>query len=197
MKQILIIVVAALILWFGFLKKDEVYLGSGVFAPDSPEQVNIDSGESFSVEGYSVTPLASFSIKAKVLSRKNYRYGRETDLSPMDLALGWGRMSDEQVLDSIKIWQSGRWYRWRTDHFPIPRREIETHSANMHLIPADKVVFSAMKRALKGNVVEFSGYLVKVKASDGWRWGSSMNRTDTGGHACELVWVDQFLVCEE
>ena len=194
MKELTIIILAAIILWFGFLRKNEVCLGSGVFAPDPPKQESLVSAESFLFEGYTITPLASFDIKAKVLSRKNYRRGRAADLSPTDLALGWGRMSDERVLDSIKISQSGRWYRWRVDTFPIPQRELETHSANMHLIPANKSVLSAIKQTRKGDIVEFSGSLVKVHADDGWHWNSSLTRADTGGHACEVVWVENFMV---
>lgn len=194
MKELTIIILAAIILWFGFLRKNEVRLGSGVFAPDPPKQESLVSAESFLFEGYTITPLASFDIKAKVLSRKNYRRGRAADLSPTDLALGWGRMSDERVLDSVKISQSGRWYRWRVDTFPIPQRELETHSANMHLIPANKSVLSAIKQTRKGDIVEFSGSLVKVHADDGWHWNSSLTRADTGGHACEVVWVENFMV---
>ena len=46
-------------------------------------------------------------------------------------------MSDEAVIDQIEISQSGRWYRWHSDALLIPKLEIQTHSANMHLIPAD------------------------------------------------------------
>ena len=39
---------------------------------------------------------------------------RESDLAPVDLALGWGRMSDEAILKDIQISQSGRFYFWHT-----------------------------------------------------------------------------------
>jgi hypothetical protein len=71
------------------------------------------------------------------LSSERYSLGREADLSPVDLALGWGKMSDEAVLSKINITQSNRFYYWHVDAFPIPRREIEINSANMHMIPAD------------------------------------------------------------
>ena len=51
-------------------------------------------------------------------------------------------MSDQEaVLQSIDISQSGRWYLvWTTRDFPIPRRAIETQSANMHMVPANGMV---------------------------------------------------------
>ena len=109
----------------------------------------------------------------------------------LDLALGWGRMSDARVLADIDITQSGRWYRWRTDDFPIPRREIETHSANMHLIPANDRVEDELDDIDAGQIVELRGYLVGVEADDGWRWISSLSREDTGASACELVYVQR------
>ena len=192
MKKIIYVLLAIVVLWFVFLRNNQVSLGPGVLAPNPPKQVKIISPKSFSFKDYTITPLAKFHIKAKVLSKKNYHWGRESDLSPVDLALGWGKMSDERVLDSIDISQSNRWYRWQTDKLPIPRREIETHSANMHLIPANKSIKSTINHTRIGDIVEFSGNLIRVDAKDGWRWRSSLSRTDNGGHACELIWVEKF-----
>jgi len=192
MKKLIFILLLALGLWFFFLRDDSVTLGSGIKASGDPKQVSIRSGETFLVKGYTITPLARFSIQAKVLSKKSYYFGREAQLSPIDLALGWGKMSDEEVLEPIKIWQSSRWYRWRTETLPIPKREIEMHSANMHIVPASKEVKAQLRRIKRGDIVKFSGKLIKVKAEDGWHWASSMGRNDTGAHACELVWVEDF-----
>jgi hypothetical protein len=191
MLKWLIILSTVLLVWQLAVRETPVELGPGVHAPDTPEQLTLDSPESFALNGYRITPLAKFRIRAKVLSREDYRFGREADLSPLDLALGWGRMSDEAVLRNITISQSGRWYRWRTDAFPIPRREIETHSANMHLIPANDRIEEALDDIDAGQVVELRGLLVRADADDGWRWVSSLTRNDTGARACELVYVEQ------
>ena len=100
----------------------------------------------------------------------------------------------ESVLDQMDIWQSNRWYRWHVDRFPIPREEIETHSANMHLIPANDWIETLIDRARKGDIVELSGRLVRVDGDDGWHWISSLSRSDRGNHSCELVWVEKFIV---
>jgi len=138
--------------------------------------------------------LAEFKLKGKILSREDYSFGRESDLSPIDLALGWGPMSDETVLDKIDISQSGRWYRWRVQDFPIPRKAIETQSANMHMIPANDLVEDLLGMTKQGQIIELSGYLVRVDADDGWHWQSSMTRNDTGARACELILVESFQV---
>ena len=87
--------------------------------------------------------------------------------------------------------QATRYYFWRTASFPIPRGEIEASSANMHMIPAGAAVERRLKAVRTGQVVSLSGYLVEVRARDGWGWRSSLTRTDTGNAACELVWVER------
>ena len=147
------------------------------------------SRNTIQIDDYVITPLADVEITAKVLGKENYYLDRESDISPVDLALGWGRMSDPAVLEQISISQSSRWYYWKTPKFPIPRKEIETHSANMHIIPANDYVRDNLKEVEEGQHVKIRGNLVRVDASDGWFWKSSLTRNDTGNRACELVYV--------
>ena len=166
--------------------------GAGVVATQQPSQQpmqNSSDKQAFNHNGYQITPLEDFSIEARVLAAKDYNFGREADLSPVDLALGWGSMSDEAVLKDIKISQSNRFYFWRVESFPIPRKDIETQSANMHMIPADSQVERTLKSVRPGQVVKLTGYLIEAKADDGWRWKSSLTRNDTGNGACEVVFV--------
>ena len=140
-------------------------------------------------DDYLITPLAEFQIKARVLSRENYWLGREADLSPVDFALGWGRMANPDITDNITISQRNRWYYWKTDKYPIPRAEIENSSANMHMIPANEVIADKLKQVKEGDHVSITGKLVRIDAEDGWRWVSSLSRADTGDGACEVVYV--------
>ncbi|MET0217672.1 MAG: hypothetical protein ABW205_07070 [Burkholderiales bacterium] len=140
--------------------------------------------------GYRIVPLETFSIEAKVLSSMRYRFDRESSLAPVDLALGWGPMANPAVSEKLSVSQGERWFYWRASEFPIPRREIETHSANMHMIPATPAIDEMLKSIQKGDTVRVSGYLVEAQGADGWRWRSSLSREDTGAGACELVWVE-------
>ncbi len=161
---------------------------NGVIASVQPRQ-NATSQANLTLNNYVLTPLQSFEIEARVLSAEHYSFGREADLAPVDLALGWGAMSDEAVLSKIDISQSKRFYHWHVDAFPIPREQIESNSANMHMIPATSTIEKTLKSVRAGQVVKLSGYLVEAKAQDGWHWRSSLSRTDTGNGACELVYV--------
>jgi hypothetical protein len=169
----------------------EIRHGPGVLAPDDPKQSPISNPQPFEWKGYSIKPLASFDVEARVLSKERYWLGRESELSPFDLALGWGPMSNEAVLDEIDISQGGRFYNWWTDTLALPPAVISSHSANMHMIPANDDVASALKRVRKGSLVQFSGVLVSIQAADGWHWNSSLTRQDTGNGACEVVWVER------
>lgn len=179
---------------FHYLTQREIVHGPGVLVAEEPYQRSLGSAATQTINDFQVTPLARFSIRARVLASKDYYFGREADLSPVDLALGWGRMSDETVLQNINISQAGRFYYWRVNAFPIPREEIESHSANMHMIPADANVKKALQNIRVGNVVQLHGYLVEARTADGWRWKSSLTRDDTGYGACELVLVESIEV---
>ncbi len=169
-------------------------LPPGPVAPDAPVQDDLVNAPAFEFRGCSLTPLARFHVVARVLSTRRYWLGRETALAPVDLALGWGPMSDSDVLKKISITQMGRYYMWSTHDPPIELEEISANSANMHLIPATPEVRARIGRVRAGDVVEFSGALVSVRGADGWSWTSSTSRDDTGDGACEVVFAESLVV---
>ena len=186
----LLLLICALGAWFAWRDRS-IERAPGVLAPDAPRQQLLDgAAPPFRKDRYEIKALAAFVVEARVLGRENYRFDAGAELAPMDLALGWGPMSDSAVLAQITVRQGSRFYYWHTATFPIPRRDIETHSANMHLIPASRAVADQLKSVRTGQIVHLGGYLVDVRRDDGWRWRSSLSREDTGAGACELVWVE-------
>ncbi len=162
-----------------------------------PIQIMLDGKiPGFEKNGYQLTPLAVFELEAKVLSSESYWLGRTADLSPTDLALGWGPMATKELLDKVSISQSNRWYYWYVAHDFTQElgREISSHSSNMHIIPATPAVAKALSAVKKGQVVYLKGFLIEANASDGWKWRSSLSREDTGDGACELVWATDLQV---
>lgn len=178
-------------LWFG--ESAAINQPPGVLAAGEPFQDAAGGMPNLARNGYGVKPLARFSIEARVLRAERYWLDRGADLAPVDLALGWGAMSDSAVLEKLKISQGTRFYHWQSvdNSLPVPRGYIETHSANMHMIPADESVARVLKEARRGNIVRLSGYLVEARAPDGFRWRSSLTRNDIGAGACELIWVER------
>jgi len=174
----------------GYAKRISIAVDS---VRQQPRQSKAQQQTPFIFDEYIISPLADFEISARVLSRKNYWMGREADLSPVDLALGWGRMSDPDILETISISQSNRWYYWQTPEYPIPRHEIESSSANMHMIPANNTIKDRLSDVDEGDHIFIKGQLVRVDAKDGWHWVSSLTRHDVGDKACELVYVTDIL----
>lgn len=127
-----------------------------------------------------------------MIGEERYRLDRGAALAPVDLALGWGMMSDSAVLKQISVSQGERSYSWwvNNKNYPVPRTIIEAHSANMHMIPANHDIERRLKSVRAGNLVHVKGYLVEVINKDGFRWKSSLTRSDTGAGACELIWVE-------
>ena len=185
------------VLWKLTGGSDLVSLQPGIKVVDIPVQNAIKEPEPFEFKGYKITPLADFKLQAKVLAKEHYHLGKESELSPVDLALGWSDMSDQQVVDQIQFSQSGRWYRWSVEQFPIPRRAIETQSANMHMVPSEEWIAKQLDNTKEGQIVALKGFLVRIDAKEQqWHWQSSLTREDTGGGACELIYLTDFQIIE-
>lgn len=185
-RRLIIAVAGLLALWMLWV----------IVLPDAnrlPPSVSTSS-DTWRVGEHTVRALQPFTLQARVLRRENYYFDRGAKLSPTDLALGWGPMADPQVLQHISISQRNRWYFWRAEHMPIERRQIEIHSANMHLIPANAAVAKTLAQLKANQQIQLSGQLVSVEGDDGYRWVSSLSREDTGEGACELIWVEQLVV---
>jgi hypothetical protein len=193
MKQFLFIG-AVIVSLYLFWREPEIPRPAGVLAPDEPYQGEVYTSSFRQKNGYQITALANFDIRARVIRSSRDWFGRESDLSPVDLVLGWGAMSDSKVLQQIRFSQRGRAYSWSTKVLPVPREVIETHSANMHMIPADAEIESRLESIRPGNMVHLKGMLVEVASKEGWRWKSSLTRSDTGGGACELILVESLYI---
>ncbi len=165
----------------------------GVLIASDPVQTGTKSADvEFDDSKFHLKPLAHFALDARVLHRKIYRYDRPAALVPVDLAVGWGPMSDQAVLDHLTISQSMRffWYEWQRQP-PIDPNEIVSHATNLHLIPSTPAIESQCKSLRTGELIHLRGLLVEASGPDIGTWRSSLSRTDTGNGACELVWVEE------
>ena len=166
-------------------------------ASADPDQVDIANAEPIVKGEYTIYPRANFHVRARVLSAQRYTEDRAADLSPVDLALGWGRMADPTVLANMHVYQNNRWYYWNADRPPITFDEIKLHSNNMHMLPATPLISEGLIRGIhEGQLVSIEGYLVEVTAPDGWHWRSAMQRGQAGDGACSVVWVTKLEYCD-
>jgi hypothetical protein len=192
MKALSALLALALAIFAYFYLHRPISYPAGVLIRSEPRQIAIsDASPPIEHGEYHLRPLARFSIDARILHRKNYGYDRQAKLVPVDLAVGWGPMSDQAVLDRIEISQSMRfyWYEYQLPP-PIPKEQIISHSTNLHVIPATTAVSSFCKSLRQGELVRLEGELVEATGPEIASWRSSLSRTDTGNGACELMLVE-------
>lgn len=179
-----VLVGLALFLW----EQDrEIAQPDGRLAPGMPRQRALAEGDLRFVRlgDWRVVPLAHYEIEARVLGRKRYYWDAVSGLAPVDFALGWGPMSENEVLAPIEIAQRGRWYYSRSEG-PMPS---SIYSANTHMIPLDAAVRRVALSVRRGHVIRAEGYLVECFKPDREPWRSSLTRKDKGDGSCEIFLV--------
>ena len=192
MRAAILIVFAAVLSLAFFWDGPEPRLPAGILVPYEPDQENIAAPRQWQFKNSQVTELANFRVRARVLLTEHYWWGREADVSPVDLTLGWRIMSNQEILDGLRIYHMRRAYAWmpRDGRLPASEADISAHSANMHMVPSTPELADSLRAIHAGDLVDIRGYLIEIKFPDGGTWRSSLTRTDTGNGACELVCVD-------
>ena len=169
----------------------------------TPEPIQEEASGSTTMHkgGYTVNIeyKASYKVDALVVHRKKYSdSGLGGKLSPVDLALAWGKVAENNTKINFHWHQSGRWYSWHVNDLDelIPVGDVENveqSSANTHIIPANDTVERTVKKIRRGDRVKLEGYLVFVNAVNDsgatFTWNSSLTREDTGDGSCEVFYV--------
>lgn len=200
---ILAVIVLAAILLFRFATGPRGIPTTDQYQPEEePVQEKISSDETpftLDVKGYkwTVTPKAEFRIAGRVLRTERYRMEWQSTLSPIDLALGWGKLSSAEADRWVSWSQSGRWYfyEWKAGS-PYQGNFIKEHSANVHVIPATENLKVAVTRLHTGEVVLLEGLLVNIdgnQESNNYWWHTSLSRSDSGDGSCELLYLQRLV----
>jgi hypothetical protein len=85
----------------------------GLDLPD-PVQSPLPDGTpaEFQANGARYVPKVAYEIEAVVLSTMRYRVGKHARVLPLDVALGWGPMSDGALLEKLRVRQNDRYFFW-------------------------------------------------------------------------------------
>lgn len=196
MKKLLVfLAISGACYGYWFLHRPITY-ESGVLIRSEPMQNNLTGDDSaFDFGDFHLKPLARFTLDARLLHSRVYRFDPGASLVPIDLAVGWGPMSDQQVLDRLHISQSMRffWYEYKNPP-PIPKDQIISHATNIHIIPATAKLAASCKSLRCGALIHLSGELVEAVGPHIGTWRSSLSRTDSGNGACELLYLEEMEV---
>lgn len=150
--------------------------------------------------GFHYVALADFDFRAVVLARTNYMMGEFAGLSPTDLAIGWGELSDRDVYEQFRFEQLGSPLAGR---FVFPEivpgtvmasrsiREVNefllAHLTHVHTIPGNARVRRRLAGIRPGQVAHVKGVLVEAVSPAGTIYRSSLALFD---YNCEIMWVD-------
>jgi len=167
----------------------------GLSSPNKPPiQITISPrGKKLPWLSYTMNPKAAYAVDARVLSVKKYLWWQDktATISPIDIALGWGKMSEDRLLGKVEITQSNRYYHYWYQS-GIDPSAIAPNSSNHHLIPASPAVWEVLRTLKKGDRVKLCGWLVDVtRPRTPGQWVTSMSREDQGAGACEIVLVEK------
>jgi hypothetical protein len=137
--------------------------------------------------------LAAYVITGRVLSVKPYSEGA----SPVDIVLGWGQMSDPNIVPKLNITQDNHFYRVSAvegGQLPIPEQQIRINTSNNHILPASFVVESKIEKLRRGQIVSLGGYLVNIEDPRGINLKTSLKRDDTDSNSSEIFYVQSIKV---
>ena len=191
MQRIIILFVLILLALYEFVSHRSIHRADGWTVVTEPEQILFKNPQpSFEFKETSITKLADYKIKARVLSTEKYWLGKMAEIAPIDVAVGWKEMSDSKTLEKLTISQADRFYfyEWKSKDLIDPKRVAQS-SANMHLIAANLWIKDEIKKLRAGHIITLTGQLVNVRLSDGQEIKTSLTRDDTGPGACEIMWV--------
>jgi hypothetical protein len=193
-----LIIMAFILLMFGC--SEPVPIGENIMEIDvgkEPVQDNKIDVKAMVVQKknyiFTITPKAAYKISGVVKSVKRYSDDWNSYLSPLDVALVWGRLAEPDMDKYIRYWQEHRWYYYRYEAgTPVSKDYIIKHSSNNHLIPANENIKQALNLIEKGQMIYIDGYLVNVDGgykNDKYWWRTSLTRDDTGDGSCEVIYV--------
>ena len=172
--------------------------------PESNSNTTVDAepfqhqvpAKKFEFKGVTLTPKASYSVTARVISAERYYLDRNSNISTLDVVIGWFNLSDEAILKQIEFSQSDRKYKWHALTQELSEEEIQKTSSNIHLIPANDDIAQQLKQLKIGQIIYLNGTLVDVNNPSGWSWKTSVSRTDTGKNSSEILYLTEFEIVE-
>ena len=162
-----------------------------------PEQIPVTSEEPVVITvkkgSFKMTPKAAYKLSGLVVSRESYSDGWESTVSPLDLAIVWGKLAEPDYDKYFSYRQGSRWYFYKTKTGgPFDTTYVTTHSGNNHIIPANENVSKAVRSIRKEDRVVLEGFLVNLKGTYKGKevlWNTSLSRADTGNGSCEVFYV--------
>lgn len=190
--------VMTFLIYFGFIYENKPDW-QGMPAKKEPIQKSLQSqGIPFKYKNAFIIPLADYNITGIVISTKRYFFDSVSSISPIDIAVGWKKMSVADVIKELKFNHRRRCLIYapkQKNHWPILLNEIKTSLSNNHCIPANEQIRKKLLKIRKYDLVAIKGKLVSVEKEGMAPWTSSLSRDDGPGWGklvgCEIIYVTE------
>lgn len=160
-----------------------------LYKSDEPIIREIKNGQ------FTITPVAEYKISGMVAGKETYSSNWDGEISPVDLTIVWGKLSEPDYDKYISYSQRNRWYFYQyKPGSPFDNSFVVSHSANNHIIPANENIHEAVRTIKEKDKVVVEGFLVNLKGTYKGQpvtWNTSLSRTDTGNGSCELFYVSK------
>jgi len=178
-----------------------------------PVQTPVADGHGIDLTRYGydfhMTPTFDYEITGFIVSKREYgTFGlsRSDRVIPYDICMiwGWNAFSLVYQAEDLKFSQRGRFCFIQYQKTHIKDDEL----SNNHLIPASDDVSDVLDGLMAGDQIRMRGKLVNVHAklsedsftlldAEEFSMKSSTNREDTGGGACEVIYLEEVEVLRE
>ena len=199
-RPFLLFILTLLILCFSFGCERPQLTGVELEKIDTsqdPIQKPINSPElmvmEFKNSHFILTPVAEYKLSGVVVGRKTYSEDWEGKISPIDLAIAWGKLAEPEYSRYITYSHGNRWYFYQyKPGSPFDHSYVIPHSSNNHIIPANKNISLITKTIKKEDTIVLEGVLINLKGTyigSPVVWNTSLSRMDMGNGSCELFYV--------
>ncbi len=147
---------------------------------------------------FTITSVAEYRISGMVVGKETYSSSWDGEISPVDLTIVWGKLSEPDYDKYISYSQRNRWYFYQyKPGSPFDNSFVVSHSANNHIIPANENIHEAVNTIKEKDKVVLEGFLVNLRGTYKGQpvtWNTSLSRTDTGNGSCELFYVSKIRI---
>ncbi|MBU7014878.1 MAG: hypothetical protein HXS43_08610 [Theionarchaea archaeon] len=142
----------------------------------------------------SLIPVATYEARVLVVSTAHY-IDEDSDIAPLDFCVVWGELSQDQYLEYATFNQTNRVCicTYEADS-PVDNPLVLTAFVNIHLIPANQNILTALYTVRKGQKIILEGLLVDVYYEGSLYIKTSTSLTDKGTGACEVLYVTRIQV---
>lgn len=166
-----------------------------IYVENEPSQISLDEKRIIEKDKFTFDLTHKFDIQALVLGAKNYRFDLQRQISKTDFVLGWGSLSNPEILKKLDITQDNRYYKIAYP-FGRPMEEalIIRQIANMHMVASTESIQEKIESVRAGDLVSISGYLMNAQRDDGLTLKSSISRQDRGTSSNEIVYVESISI---